>query len=355
MPPREDLKRKLTSRMKRSNKKNSSLRPSAVPKALYEVATPPPRLGGEKSTRTIRFFAPSIKHFEIESYRNSPEPYFVPVSITGSACVLNCRHCGRKLLETMTPATTPEKLFAIAQNLAKRKAYGMLVSGGADAKGVVRLEKFAGTIRRITEELGLRVAVHTGIITPELAQALARATVHSAMLDIIGDNDTIREVYGLKATVEDYRRSLENITAVGVPASPHIVIGLHFGQVRGEYRAVDIAASFPIASLVLVAFKPISGTGMAKSDVCTPEEIRDVIAYAREKLPDAPILLGCARPGGEHQVRTDLYAIEAGVDGIAYPCEEAVRRAKDFGCDISFSDVCCSLIFDDPPVRQAGK
>jgi len=303
------------------------------------------------AARRIRFFAPSIKHFEIESYRNSPEPYFVPVSITGSACALNCKHCGRKLLETMTAATTPEKLFGMARNLAERGCYGMLLSGGADAKGVVRLERFVPAIRRITEELGLRVAVHTGIITPELARALAEANVHSAMLDIIGDDDTVREVYGLDATVEDYRGSLENITAVGVPASPHIVIGLHFGQLRGEYRAVDIAAAFPIASLVLVAFKPISGTEMAKSPVCTPEEVRDVIAYAREKLPETPILLGCARPGGEHQVKTDLYAIEAGVDGIAYPCEQAVKRARELGYEISFCDVCCSLIFDDPPVE----
>jgi uncharacterized radical SAM superfamily protein len=175
------------------------------------------------------------------------------------------------------------------------------------------------------------------------------------MLDIIGDDGTIREIYGLDATVEDYRRSLENVAAAGIPASPHIVIGLHFGEIRGEYHAVDMAAEYPVASLVLVAFKPISGTEMAQSPVCTPEEIRDVIAYAREKLPEVPILLGCARPGGEHQVRTDLYAIEAGVDGIAYPSEEAVRRARELGCEVSFSDVCCSLIFDDPPTRPAGK
>ena len=201
--------------------------------------------------RPIRFFAPSIKHFEIESYRNSPEPYFVPVSITGSACALNCKHCGRKLLETMTSATTPEKLFEVAQNLAKRKSYGMLVSGGADGNGVVRLEKFAPTMRKIREELGLHVAVHTGIVTPKLARALAEAKVDSTMLDIIGDNDTIREIYGLDATAEDYRKSLENVTDVGIPASPHIVIGLHFGELRGEYHAVEIAAAYKIASLVL--------------------------------------------------------------------------------------------------------
>jgi uncharacterized radical SAM superfamily protein len=297
----------------------------------------------------IRFFAPTIKHFEIESYSNRREPYFVPVSITGSACALNCKHCGRKLLETMTPANTPEKLLATARRLAKRKAYGMLVSGGADNSGVVRLEKFVGVLREIRDKLDLKVAVHTGIITRELAEALAEAGVCSAMLDIIGDDETIREIYGLDATVEDYRRSLENITATGVPASPHVVIGLHYGEIRGEYRAVDIAADHSPASLVLVAFKPISGTEMAQSKVCTPEEIRDLIVHARRKLPDTPLLLGCARPGGMHQVLTDSYAIESGVDGIAYPSEEAVQLAKRLGREVSFSDVCCSLIFLNPP------
>lgn len=304
-------------------------------------------------SRTIHFFAPSIKHFEIESYRNNPEPYFVPVSITGKACALDCKHCGGKLLETMTPASTPEKLFAVAENLAKCGAYGMLVSGGADRRGVVPLEKFAPTLRKISDELGLHVAVHTGIITPKLARALAEARVDSAMLDIIGDNNTIREIYHLDATVEDYRSSLENITAAGVPASPHIVIGLHFGELRGEYRAVDIAAAFPIASLVLVAFKPISGTSMAQSKVPTPEQIRDVIAYAREKLPDTRLLLGCARPAGAHQVQTDCYALKAGVDGIAYPSQEALNLAKELGMEIHWSEICCSLIFDNPPTTRS--
>jgi uncharacterized radical SAM superfamily protein len=306
----------------------------------------------EMATRPIRFFAPSIKHFEIESYCNSPEPYFVPVSITGNACALDCKHCGKKLLETMTSANTPEKLFNVAQNLAKRKSYGILVSGGADSNGVVPLGKFAPVMRQIREELGLHVAVHTGIVTPELAQALAEARVDSAMLDIIGDNDTIREIYSLDATVEDYRMSLENVTAMGIPASPHIVIGLHFGELRGEYKAVDIASKYPVASLVLVAFKPISDTDMEQSKVSTPEEIRDVIIYARKKLPDTLLLLGCARPGGKHQVQTDCYAIDAGVDGIAYPTEEAVQLAKSLGREIRWSEVCCSLIFNNPPAIE---
>ncbi len=299
--------------------------------------------------KPMRFFAPSIKHYEIDCYRNSPEPFFVPVSITGSSCALNCKHCGRKLLETMTPAGTPEKLLALAQSLAKRGAYGMLVSGGADSLGVVPLEKFAPALRRIRQEMGLHVAVHTGIVTPGLARALAGAEVDCAMLDIIGDDNTIREIYGLGATVEDYRKSLTNIIEAGIPASPHIVIGLHYGEVRGEYRAVDIAAQYPLASLVLVAFMPIQGTQMASSGVPEPEEIRDVIAYAREKLPGCKILLGCARPGGEHRAKTDCYAIEAGVDGIAYPTEEAVRLAQSRGSEIFFSEVCCSLIFLETP------
>ena len=157
--------------MTKRDKKQSSPRSSA--ESLRPVVECNSHYKARLCGKRIRFFAPSIKHFEIESYANSPEPFFMPVSITGSSCALNCRHCGRKLLETMIPANTPEKLLDVAKNLAGRGAYGMLVSGGADSKGVVRLEKFAPAIRRITEELDLRVAVHTGIVTKELAQALA--------------------------------------------------------------------------------------------------------------------------------------------------------------------------------------
>ena len=57
------------------------------------------------------------------------------------------------------------------------------------------------------------------------------------------------------------------------------------------------------------------------------------------------IVLGCIRPGGKHKSETDILAIKAGVNGIAYPSEEGYNYAKNIGLNIRFSEECCSLIY----------
>ena len=64
-------------------------------------------------------------------------------------------------------------------------------------------------------------------------------------------------------------------------------------------------------------------------------------------MPEIPIILGCARPRGEHKARTDVLAIKAGVNGIAYPSEKGYDHARERGLGIRFSDECCSLLFRD--------
>jgi uncharacterized radical SAM superfamily protein len=53
------------------------------------------------------------------------------------------------------------------------------------------------------------------------------------------------------------------------------------------------------------------------------------------------------RPKGKHREKTDVSAIRAGVNAIAFPTEEAIRLAKSLGYDVSFSSLCCSQIFED--------
>jgi uncharacterized radical SAM superfamily protein len=53
------------------------------------------------------------------------------------------------------------------------------------------------------------------------------------------------------------------------------------------------------------------------------------------------------RPKGKQHINTDVLAIEAGVDAIAFPTEEAVKFAEDQGYKIVFSSFCCSQIYTD--------
>jgi uncharacterized radical SAM superfamily protein len=99
--------------------------------------------------------------------------------------------------------------------------------------------------------------------------------------------------------------------------------------------------------LVIIAFMPIHGTEMAKVKPPTPTDIAKVTATARLMLPKTPLVLGCVRPKGKHRAETDVLALKAGADAIAFPSEEAVNYAETQGYALSFSSYCCAQIYAD--------
>lgn len=270
----------------------------------------------------------------------------MPVSITGSACELNCDHCGRKILMTMQATTTPNALFDYARKIAGRGAHGMLISGGSDKNGVVPIKPFFDTIGRIKQEFGFKIVAHLGILDEETVQEIAElGGLDGAMMDIVGSNDTLRQVYHLReVTTDDFERSLRLLCEAGIKTIPHVVIGLHYGKILGEYQALEIISRYSVEAVVLVGLLPQLGTVMAEVTPLEPEEMGEVFQQARRLFPTTPVLLGCMRPPGEHKFQTDTLALKAGLDGIAYPSEGIVSMARQMGLEPQFSEMCCSLL-----------
>lgn len=250
------------------------------------------RISIERFGDEIYFYAPTIKHFEVEGFANEGEPFFEPVSVTGKACQLNCKHCGGIILETMRAARTPEELLQLGENLASQGCKGLLVSGGADKRGVVPLREFGPVMKKLREEQGLVLAVHTGLVDREMAQVLAEAGIDSAMLDIIGSEETIREVYGLDRPVSHYEESLKILGDAGIALCPHIVVGLHHGEIRGEDTAIEIVARHAIEALVFVVLNPLQGTAMERAKPPKQEDVFELYLRARYRMPHVPMLLG---------------------------------------------------------------
>ena len=298
-------------------------------------------------SRNVYFYAPTIKRYETDEYVNKRYPFFVPVSVTGTKCRLNCDHCRGIILESMHEAEDPEALYSLALKLKERGCKGILVSGGAGIDGSVPLTEFAPTMARLKRELGFKMAVHTGLVSEEMADALSEACIDSAMVDIIGADETIREVYHLKASVADYEDSLKNLAERNVKVSPHVVVGLHYGKIVGEYNALEIISRYDIASLVLVVLTPMCNTPMVEVIPPSLAEMERILVTAREMFPSTPILLGCARPGGKYRFQLDKAALDIGINGIAYPAEGVVRYAEEKGLTPVFSEYCCSFIFDE--------
>ncbi|MEM3054880.1 MAG: radical SAM protein [Candidatus Bathyarchaeia archaeon] len=297
-------------------------------------------------TGKVHFYAPSFMYYRT-SYFCSTIKDFPTISVTGKGCALNCRHCGGKVLETMHPAKTPEELYNLCAKLKKEGALGCLISGGCLPDGSVPLDNFIHAIRKVKRELELTVFVHVGVIDFKRAKRLKEAGVDAALIDIIGDDETIREIYRLKATVRDYENSLKALSQTGLNFVPHVIVGLHYGKLKGELNALRIISKYTPVALVVIAFMPIHGTEMEKTEPPKPTDIAKVIAAARLMLPETPIALGCMRPKGKHRALTDVLAIKAGVNAVAFPAEEAVKYAEKQGYTVYFSSLCCSQIYKD--------
>ena len=152
----------------------------------------------------IELYAPGLKRWQTSEWKPTNPRRFLPVSVTGSACALQCDHCQSKVLEGMISVRAGSDLFELARELKAKGSEGLLVSGGSGRNGAVPHLPHLVHVPRIRDELGMKVIVHSGVVTPQLAEGLAAAGVDGVMLDIIGADETIHDVYHLDLTVADF-------------------------------------------------------------------------------------------------------------------------------------------------------
>lgn len=303
-------------------------------------------LSWQKFGKKIYFYAPGFIYY-YNKYFKSSSLSFPSISITGSYCSLKCDHCGGRILKTMIPARTPDKLIEICADLKERGATGCLISGGCLPNGSVPVLRFIDAICEIKKRFGLIIVVHTGLIDFEVAKKLKEAGVDAVSIDIVGSEETIKRVYHLNASVDGYAKTLEALKKAELPFTPHVLIGLHYGSVRGEIEALKIISKYDPSALILIVFFPIKGTKMENINPPPYEAVIDILVKARFLMNNIPIALGCARPKGNYRSIVDLLFVEAGVNAIAFPSIEAIERAKKLGLKIVFSPTCCSLIQKD--------
>ncbi len=306
--------------------------------------------------REIEFFAPGLKRWQTSEWRPENSRRFLPISVTGKSCALKCDHCQTKVLEGMISVRMGENLFDLAAKLKAQGTEGILVSGGSTKTGGVPLKRHLKHVPRIKEELGMKVVVHSGVVSPDLAGDLAAAGVDAVMLDIIGANETIEQVYHLPLSTSDFDASLACLATAGLRIIPHVVIGLHYGKILGEHRALEMIASHQIDTLILVVLTPLIGTPMARVAPPAFEDVAGLFSTARTSMPTARINLGCARPMGDLKRRLDEAAIDFGLNGIAYPADGAIGYARSRGLDPVFYEWCCSMSWaqsvGEPPLVE---
>ncbi|HEU4645064.1 MAG TPA: radical SAM protein [Burkholderiales bacterium] len=307
---------------------------------LAEFERAAPRAVG----RPIRFSTPTFKAYSSCELEGCGQNSFPAFSVTAAGCALMCDHCQAKILEPMIPATSPEMLERkVRAMVATQDLQGFLLSGGSNRQNEIRYERYYPVIERLKRDHPhLKVAIHSALLDAPRARAMAGAGVDTAMMDVIGAQETITQVYHLERTVDDFEATLAALCATSMEVVPHIVVGLHYGRILGEPAALDIVARHRVHSLVMVVIMPFYAR---PGTFATPgtADIGRLFLDARARIPDRQVLLGCARPPGMHRRVTDAYAVMAGLDGIAFPADGAVAVAEAIGRPAEQQHACCSM------------
>ena len=290
----------------------------------------------------IKFYAPGLKSYNIPEFEQKNPRAFLPISLTGNACALDCDHCDTRILDPMIPLNHKEGVFGMCQRMKEAGTESVLISGGSMRNGQVPFMRHIEEIKRVKDELGIKIIMHTGLVSEEMAEGLAWAGVDGVALDIIGAQETIEQVYHMNATVADFDAALERLTRHGLSIRPHIILGLHYGKFLGEYQALEMISKYPTHALVIVILTPLQDTPMKDVEPPPAEEVAEFFAKARIAMPDTNVLVGCARPGGDYKKVVDLAAVDAGLNGLAYPAEGVIDYARSKGLQPSFYENSCS-------------
>jgi lipoyl synthase len=276
-------------------------------------------------------------------YACYPHPRFPTISITGDSCAFSCKHCGGRYLQQMIHCSAPDVLLKTCLKLASDGSRGVLLSGGYNEEGYVPFEPFLDAIEQVKHETGLFISAHTGLMPGWLAREIGRAGVDLADFDLIGDDETIKEVLGIERTVKDHRRTLLELNRCLPHVVPHVCIGLHAGELRGELVALDIVAGLNFSTLVLLVLNPTIGTKFEEVSQPAPSVIGEVVARARLRLPNATLALGCMRPRGDERVEIELQALRSGIDRVEIPERRTIEAARALGLNIKRLEACCAV------------
>ena len=294
-------------------------------------------LSWERFGKRVVFYLPGM--FIMDGVRGR----YPAISITGPACGLGCDHCSGEILKSMPAAQTPGELVDVCLRLRDAGVEGFLITGGSDARGRLPWGRFLGALAEVKRRTALHLSVHAGMVDGPTAAALKQAGVDQANLDIVGAEETWREVIHLPDGAALLDSALDALHTAGLEVVPHVVMGIHGGQIVGERRALEIVRRHPPKLLVWVVLMPLPATPMAGAAPPPLEEAARLLGESRLLFPDSELALGCARPRGEYSRALERIAIDAGVNRVALYSEESVAYARSLGVEVRFLETCCSL------------
>ncbi len=256
----------------------------------------------------------------------------VSVSVTGTVCQLDCKHCGRHYLKTMIPIWDLERIPTGTKSL--------LISGGSMLNGRVPVLERLDLLRKLKKK-GYRLNFHVGLVDEREAREISEIA-DAISFDFVGSGSIARKIYNLDVEVDDYKKAFEFLLEYGSKVYPHVTVGLDCGKISHEYEAIDILSGYSLEKVVFIVFIPTPGTVFESCSPPTIEEISEFFGAARRKL-DCALNLGCMYPKGKMREEIAVEAVKNGFDLITQPTMKVLNYLETNGYEIEVQDECCVL------------
>ena len=267
----------------------------------------------------------------------SPGENYPVISITGTACELNCLYCQGYYLKNMHSALTPAQLYSTAKDLHAKGARGILISGGFTQDGFLPIRPFLPTIKKIKKDFDLVISLHPGLVDKVLASEIRRSNIDIVDYELIIDSDVIKDVKGLNKSPSDYVKSLELLIKFGPTyVAPHLPIGLRYGEIVKEKEAIAFLMDYEPYLVAFLTFIPTINTMMEDCGFPEKDDVIKLFSYARRLKGE--IAMGCMRPS-IYKDETDQVLIEKGlIDRIAIPRNKIIKKYN-----LRVIKACCSV------------
>src|SRR3989339_82263 len=253
------------------------------------------------------------------------------LSVTGSGCALNCRHCNKKFLKSMSGLN--DKI--------KPGIKSILISGGCDKAGKVPLLGFAKKIKKLKNKY--KINAHVGLVSQKEAEKIA-LLVDVVSFDFVTEPKIIKKTYKLNKKIDDYYKSLAALQKE-IRVFPHLTLGLWQGKISWEYQAVELLVKkFNFNNIVFNVFIPAPGTELEQQKPPSIKSVEKYFYYLEKKYPKLDKRLGCMRSGGEYRDELDQTAMLTGFKVITRPSRQTIELAKNLNYQIFWHDQCCVFI-----------
>jgi len=236
-------------------------------------------------------FIAGAHYLKERSFENTAQLCSI-INAKSGRCQENCAFCAQSTHHQSSPPVYPlksrQEIIDGAQQAQEEGShcYGIVTSGTKPEAGS-EFDTILSAIREIRNRFDIEPSASLGLLTEELAQALADAgcvTYHHNL-------ETARSFFSNICTTHDYEEDV-NTVRLAKAAGMKVCCGGIFGLGESEEQRVELAETLhelDVDSVPLNFLNPIKGTPLEKHQSISPMDCVRAITMFRYFLPNKPI------------------------------------------------------------------